>query len=95
MISSGVARIPRSARIWGSASTSGRYPRVGPYCSTDGSDPSSTDCVTSRKSSQANVSGAGNPGAKEMKSGTSAPSAPILRIADSCIVRAARENEMP
>src|SRR5262245_7214738 len=40
------------------------------------------------------MSGARNSGTNEISSGIRRPSAPIFRIADSCIVAAARENRL-
>jgi hypothetical protein len=44
---------------------------------------SSNSALTARSCSHGNISAAGYPAANEIKSGTLAASAPVLRIADS------------
>src|SRR6266851_6134486 len=92
IVSCGVARIPRVARMFVSASRSGRYPRVWPYCSTLASAPVRIVCAISRRSSQAKRRGSGNPGASEIRSATTASRSPALRIADWRMARAAAEK---
>jgi hypothetical protein len=74
-------------------SSSGRKPRVGPYCSTDPSLPASNSRTISWSSCHGNVSGAGYPGAKDTMSRFCASTVPIRRIADSCIIAAERERD--
>ena len=87
-----VERMPRGSSTLSSASTRGRNPRVGPYCSAEPSSPVSSDAAISRKGSHGKVVGSGYPGANEIRSGMRAPNVPILRIADSRICSAACEK---
>ena len=70
-------------------SRKGRYPRVGPYCSTLPSVPVSNSRQMSVKSIHGNWSSAGYPGAKETMSFDCDSTLPICRIADSFIRLAA------
>ena len=87
-----VAVMLRDARISMHASMSSLWPRVGPYCSTDGSLPVSSSAAISLKSSQAYTAGSGYPGANEIMSGTRTAITPILRMADPCDFKAALER---